>query len=81
MTRPEIKQKIVSILTEDFQVPADRISEEASFRGTLGLDSLDIVDFIVLLQKDFGYQAPLDSYRNIENLKMLVDFVESRSKK
>jgi acyl carrier protein len=81
MTRPEIRQKIVTILTEDFQVSADKINDESSFRGSLGLDSLDIVDFIVLLQKDFGYQAPLDSYRNIENLKMLVDFVESKQKK
>lgn len=78
MTRDEIRAKITSILTEDFRVPADQITDDASFRGSFGLDSLDIVDFILLLQKDFGYKAPTESYQNIVNLGMLIDFVAEK---
>jgi len=78
MTRDDIRAKIISILSDDFQVPADKVTDDATFRGTFGLDSLDIVDFILLLQKDFGYKAPTESYQDIQNVGMLVDFVESR---
>lgn len=78
MSRQEIRDKIVAILTRDFEIPGERITDEASFRGTFGLDSLDVVDFILLLQKDFGYKAPLESYRNIQSFGLLVDFVAQK---
>jgi acyl carrier protein len=78
MTRDDIRAKIASILTEDFSVPAAQITDDATFRGSFGLDSLDIVDFILLLQKDFGYKAPTESYQDIANLAMLIEFVAEK---
>ena len=80
MNREEIRAKISAILESDFDVPADKVNDEASFRGTFGLDSLDIVDFILLLQKDFGFKAPTEAYQEIQNVAMLVDFVAEKLK-
>ena len=78
MTHEEIRQKIADILTQDFNVPAARIADDATFRGTFGLDSLDIVDFILLLQKDFGFKAPSESYQDVQHVGMLVEFVSQK---
>ncbi|MCA9580308.1 MAG: acyl carrier protein [Myxococcales bacterium] len=78
MTNDQIRERISKILTEDFKVPAERIHDEAEFRGTFGLDSLDIVDFILLLQKDFGFKAQTSDYQEIRNVGMLVAFVEAK---
>lgn len=78
MTREEIKTKITDILADDFDVPRAAITDEATFRGTFGLDSLDIVDFILLLQKDFAYKAQTDAYQDIANVGQLVDFVATK---
>ncbi len=75
MTREEIDQHIRQILQQDFRVPADQITPAATFRGSFHLDSLDVVDFILLLQKDFGYKAPMESYRELDSYGRLVDFV------
>lgn len=78
MTRDQIREKIAAILTEDFGVPSERITDEATFRGSFALDSLDVVDFILLLQKDFGFKAPSERYQGIEDVRRLVDFVEEQ---
>ena len=71
----EIRQQLAKILVEDFGVPKDNIHDDATFRASFGLDSLDIVDFILLVQKDFGYKAPTESYSNLATFADLVKFV------
>lgn len=78
MTREQITTKIRAILVEDFRVPEDAITDDATFRGSFRLDSLDIVDLILLLQKDFGYKAPVESYRELDRFDKLVAFVEQQ---
>jgi len=76
MTKADIATKISGILINDFQVAKDKINDEATFRGSFGLDSLDIVDFIMLLQKDFGFKSSLESYRELHSYGKLVAFVD-----
>jgi len=76
MTRDEIDTKLRGILTNDFRVPAVSVSTSATFRGDLKLDSLDIVDFIMLLQKDFGFKSSLESYAHIQSFGELLTFVD-----
>ena len=78
MTREQVAEKIRDILADDFKVAREKITDDATFRGTLGLDSLDVVDFILLLQKDFGYKAPTESYQQLDSFADLVDFVATK---
>jgi len=75
MTPAEIDEKTRAILTNDFKVPAEKIADDATFRGTMGLDSLDVVDFIMMMQQDFAFKAPLESYRELDTYAQLVAFV------
>lgn len=52
------KEKIVSIvndfLVNEFEVDMDDISNEAPLKETLGLDSLDYIDLVVIIESNFG---------------------------
>jgi acyl carrier protein len=76
LSRDEVERKLRAILVQDFKVPEAAIEPAATFRGSFKLDSLDIVDFILLLQKDFGFKAPIESYRELATFAGLCDFVE-----
>jgi acyl carrier protein len=78
MGREEILGKLREILSTNFNVPAEKVKPEAAFRASFGLDSLDIVDLVFFLQKDFGYQAELDEYRELHTVQKLVDFVMTK---
>ena len=54
MTIEEIIEKSTVLLAEEFEIEASDIVPEASLKDTLGLDSLDIVDVVVLVDKHFG---------------------------
>ena len=54
MTTEEIMEKATVVLAEEFEVEESAITPEASLKETLGLDSLDLVDVVVLVEQNFG---------------------------
>lgn len=42
------------MLAEEFEVDVAEISPEGSLKDVLGLDSLDLVDVVVLIEEHFG---------------------------
>jgi len=54
MTKEELIEKTKGVLAEEFEIDASKIVPEASLKDTLGLDSLDLVDVVVLVEQNFG---------------------------
>lgn len=54
MTIEEIIEKATVVLAEEFEIEQSEITPEASLKDTLGLDSLDLVDVVVLVEQNFG---------------------------
>lgn len=75
MSRDEVLSTLRDILTTNFGVASEKVTPEASFRGTFGLDSLDIVDLVYFLQKSFTFEADLDEYRDLHTVAKVIDFV------
>lgn len=54
MNKEELIAKADAVLAEEFEIDAAGITPEASLKDTLGLDSLDLVDVVVLVEQHFG---------------------------
>ena len=54
----EIKEKVVAIIVDKLGVDAAEVKDEASFTNDLGADSLDTVELIMELEKEFGVTIP-----------------------
>jgi acyl carrier protein len=78
MTNDEVLSQLKTILQRDFAIAPEKVTPEASFRGTLGMDSLDVVDLIFFLEKSFALNAGLEAYRELHTVRKLVDFVVAR---
>ena len=78
MTNDEVLAKLRELLAEDFKVPPAKVTPEATFRGTLGMDSLDAVDLIYLVGKSFGIKATVDQFKDLHSVQKVVDFVVAR---
>lgn len=57
MTKEETIEKIRNVLADEFEVDIDLIQPESPLMQTLELDSLDMVDIVVLIEKNFGFTA------------------------
>ena len=75
MNEQAVREKIVSILVSDFRVPAEKIADTGSFRSTFGLDSLDVMDFLYLLEKSFGIKADVKDFAELHTLGAVVKHV------
>ena len=75
MTRDDAMNKLKDILENDFRIPKDKITEEATFRGNLGMDSLDAVDLIYLMKKTFGLAGDVHAFRELHTVKNVVDHI------
>ena len=54
MTREEIIAKSKEFLASEFEVDENLITPESPLKETLGLDSLDLVDVVVLIDQKWG---------------------------
>jgi acyl carrier protein len=50
----ELKQKIVEILDLANLLPKSLDSDEPLVGGALGLDSIDVLEMVIMIEKDYG---------------------------
>ncbi len=78
MTREEIVAATNAVFAESFEIEPERLVPEANIFQDLGLDSLDIVDLVVALQKRFAVQLRDDArIRTIRTLGDVHAFIET----
>ena len=76
MTEQEIIDTINRVFEESFEIEKEKLQPQAHIFTDLGLDSLDIVDLIVALQKSFGVNIRNEeSVRNIRTLGDVYQFI------
>lgn len=67
-----IRQKVVDILAEEFELKPEQLTPHATLYDDLGLDSLDAVDMVVALEKAFAMkmtnEEAIRSVRTVEDL-------------
>ncbi|NLV24083.1 MAG: acyl carrier protein [Deltaproteobacteria bacterium] len=76
MTDQKIIELINSSLIEEFELETEKMTPEATIYEDLGLDSLDIVDMVVVLENAFRFKIrEEDGIRDIRTLGDIHRFV------
>jgi len=76
MTREEIHQSIVEILSDSFELDPDAIKPESTLYEELDLDSIDAVDIFVQLRDITGRRPDPERAKEVRTVDELVTFVE-----
>lgn len=77
-SRDEIRAVVMKVLADNFRTPESSMTEDVSIRRSLGLDSLEVVDFLFFLGEELGISTKLEEFRHVETLGDLVDELEKR---
>lgn len=81
-----LKKKLKEILIKDLKIDQDTLAktgdDDPLFDEGLGLDSLDAVELVVLIQKNFNVQiADMDEGRKaFESINKLAEFITEKQK-
>jgi acyl carrier protein len=76
----EIATKVVSIITDKLGVEESQVVPEASFTNDLGADSLDTVELIMELEKEFDLSIPDEEAEKIVTVGDAIAFIENAKK-
>ena len=78
MTEQEIVEITNKVFEESFEIEKEKLTPDAHIFTDLGLDSLDIVDLVVALQKSFGVMIRNEEkVRDIRTLQDIYNFISS----
>ncbi len=76
----EIATKVKAIIVDKLGVDEKDVTLEASFTSDLGADSLDTVELIMELEKEFDIQIPDEEAEKIVTVGDAVAFIEKAQK-
>ena len=76
----EITTKVKAIIVDKLGVDEKDVTLEASFTNDLGADSLDTVELIMELEKEFTISIPDEEAEKISTVGDVVAFIEKAQK-
>jgi acyl carrier protein len=76
----EIESKVKAIIVEKLGVEESEVKPEASFTNDLGADSLDTVELIMELEKEFGISIPDNEAEKIQTVGDAISYIENNAK-
>ena len=76
----EIAEKVKAIIVEKLSVDAADVREEASFTNDLGADSLETVELMMDLEKEFGITIPEEESEKLSTVGDAIAYIEEHAK-
>ena len=80
MQKDEIVQKINEFLIDEFELEENLLSPDAKLKDDLEIESLDFVDIVVIIEKEFGFKVKGEEMVNIRTLQDLYDYIHLQVK-
>ena len=83
MTETDAMARVCKVLVDEFELDESALNPDANLYEDLGLDSLDSVDLVVALEKEFGFKVVRSEdeprIRAIRTVGDVCDFVQEKS--
>ena len=79
MTKQAIAEKVKHFLIEDFEIEDGVIKPEAELREEIGIDSLDLVDLVVVVDREFGFRIKQEDLKNIITLQDFCNYIAKQT--
>ena len=74
MNRTEIEEKVKGFMVDDLEIDV----ADALLKEDLGIDSLDYVDIVVIVDKTFGFKIKPEEMKGVQTLGQFCDYIESK---
>lgn len=73
-------EQVKKIIADKLSVAEDTIKEDSAFVNDLGADSLDVVEFVMEVEKQFNITIPDEEAAKLEKVSDAVKYIESHKK-
>ena len=65
-------------MIDELEIDEDKIHDDAKLKYDLGIDSLDFVDIVVIVENNFGFKIKPEEMSGVVTLKDFCDYIEGK---
>ena len=76
-SKEEVVAKVVDLISSSLGVSTDEVDATSSFIDDLGADSLDIVDLVIAIEKEFDIEIPDEDAEKIATVQDAIDYINN----
>lgn len=78
MERSEIEAKVRKFMIEDLEIDEEKITPDAHLMKDMGIDSLDFIDIVVIVEKTFGVKIKSEEMAGVDTFSKFCDYLETK---
>ena len=81
--KQELKEKIISVLNFEDMTPTDINDKDPLFGEGLGLDSIDALELIVMMDKEYGIKLsdPKEGKSIFQSIQTMAEYIQTNRTK
>ena len=79
MEENDIQQRVQAIIVRQLGVKEEDVKSEKSFVDDLGADSLDIVELVMAMEDEFGFEIPDEEAESIRTVGDAVAYIKAHA--
>ena len=79
MTRLEIEENVKSFMIDDLEIEEEKIYSDAKLKEDMGIDSLDYVDIVVIVDRIFGFKIKPEEMSEVKTFGQFCDYIERKT--
>lgn len=73
-----VEDKVIDIIVDKLGVDRSEVTPEAVFVDDLGADSLDLVELIMAMEEEFGFEIADEEAEKLRTVQDVTSFVQAR---
>jgi acyl carrier protein len=74
-----IEEKVSAIVAEKLGVGRAEVTPDAVFIDDLGADSLDLVELIMAMEEEFGFEIADEEAEKLRTVGDVINFIKARA--
>ena len=75
----DIVERLKRLIAENLGVSLDEVRNDAAFIDDLGADSLDNVELVMAIEKEFDIEIPDEDAEEISTVQDAIDYIQDHS--
>ena len=79
MASEDIVRRVKDLIAESLGVNPAEVVPDASFIDDLGADSLDIVELVMAIEKEFDINIPDEDAEKITTVQDAIDYIHAKA--
>ncbi|MDD4142687.1 MAG: phosphopantetheine-binding protein [Bacteroidales bacterium] len=80
MKREEVAEIVNKFLVDEIEIEESLLKEDALLKEDLGIDSLDFVDIVVIVERNFGFKIKPEEMKDVKTLAQFYDYIMTKVK-